>query len=109
MNKKIRLDLIQIDDDPDLCSCWRMEADAQGKRIKTYITPEDFFKEAHMFDLATLICIDAKLGDGVRGEHVAKEIYDIGFRTIYLSTGYSADSFGQFSWITKIIGKEPPF
>ncbi|MBF0104292.1 MAG: hypothetical protein HQM16_03085 [Deltaproteobacteria bacterium] len=73
------------------------------------INPDDFFKQADQFSKDTPVYIDSSLGDGVKGEAVAKAIYALGFKKIYLATGYKKDHFGEMPWITDVVGKAPPF
>ena len=45
----------------------------------------------------------------MRGEDYAKEIFDQGFKVIYLVTGYPTSQFGVLPWIKSIVDKTPPF
>lgn len=38
-----------------------------------------------------------------------KELYEKGFKNIYLSTGYQNTDFSEMYWIKEIVGKLPPF
>ena len=53
--------------------------------------------------------IDSDLGDGIKGEEIARTIYEKGFKTIYLETGHPPGSFPKMPWIKEIISKEPPW
>jgi hypothetical protein len=57
----------------------------------------------------TIIYIDSELGDTLSGQVFAKEIYDHGFKQIYLATGHPSENFGDFPWIKSVVGKTPPF
>ncbi|MBF0106834.1 MAG: hypothetical protein HQM16_16095 [Deltaproteobacteria bacterium] len=81
----------------------------QGIIIASFTNPADFFKQAGQFSRDTPVYIDSSLGADVRGEEVSKDIYALGFKTIYLATGYKKDHFGEMPWITDVVGKTPPF
>ena len=49
------------------------------------------------------------LGGGVRGEEIAKEIYEKGFTNLYLTTGHPKEAFPAMHWIRGIVGKGAPW
>ncbi|MBI4655550.1 MAG: hypothetical protein HY746_02260, partial [Elusimicrobia bacterium] len=53
--------------------------------------------------------IDSELGDGIKGEDIAKTLNEKGFSNIYLETGHPAENFAHLSFIKKVISKEPPW
>jgi hypothetical protein len=55
------------------------------------------------------IYIDSNLGEGIKGEEYAKQLYKQGFSKLYLTTGYEAGSFSSMPWLAGVIGKTPPF
>ncbi len=103
-------DLVLIDDDNLVINTWKMHAEDAGKKLLSFRSPEEFFKAAEGIDELTPIYVDSSLGNGVKGEEIAKQIYDLGFNTIYLATGYSKAWFNApMPWIKEIVGKEAPF
>lgn len=88
---------------------WVYAAEEAGQHISTYATFEEFISEIHEFDKDTNIYIDSDLGNIIKGEVCAKDLFDKGFKEIYLATAYSKDQFGLIPWIKTIVGKEPPF
>jgi capsular polysaccharide biosynthesis protein len=58
---------------------------------------------------STKIYIDSDLGNNIKGEVCAKQLFDKGFHEIYLATGYSKEGFDEMPWIMAFVGKEPPF
>jgi len=61
------------------------------------------------FSRETEIYLDSELGGGVRGEEIAKEIYEKGFTNLYLTTGHPPEKFPPLPWIREIVGKKPPW
>ena len=43
----------------------------------------------------------------VRGEEIIREVYEKGFRNLYLTTGHSPETFPPLPWIRGIVGKGP--
>jgi len=102
------LDWILIDDDPLIQTTWQIHAKNKKQTCKIYSHPDAFFKEANSFELNTPIYIDSNLSDNLKGEIIAKDIFALGFKNLYLSTGYDADHFPKMDWIRSIVDKYPP-
>lgn len=102
-------DAILIDDDPDIQCVWRLTAQEVGKRLQTYATSEAFLAIAPQVAKTTPIYIDSCLGNGTKGENVAKSLRDHGFTQLYLATGYQPKDFAHVTWVQGIIGKTPPW
>ncbi|WP_186643867.1 ATP-binding protein [Fluviispira vulneris] len=98
---------ILIDDELFIHSLWK--ASANDKDIRYYYCVDLFMYDADNFDKNTPIYIDSQLRNGLRGEEISKEIYEMGFKEIYLSTSYNSSFFPPMSWIKGIRGKEPPW
>lgn len=105
-HKKI---LVFIDDDESMRMTWVFSAEAAGKNLITYASFDEFLNELHLFNKNTIIYIDSDLGNKMKGEVCAKQLFNKGFIEIYLATGHSKDRFAHMPWIKSIIGKEPPF
>ena len=88
---------------------WRLTAQEVGKRLQTYATPDAFLAVAPQIAKTTPIYIDANLGNGTKGEEVAKTLADGGFTNLYLATGYQATDFAHVTWVQGILGKDPPW
>lgn len=98
-----------IDDDPTIHLVWNMVAKDVGKTVRVFAKTEAFLAVAQQIAKTTPIYVDSNLGEGIKGEEVTKAIHDLGFRNIYLATGYSAADFGPLPWVKGIIGKDPPW
>lgn len=107
--KKQNTDYILIDDDELIRMAWTIAANECGKNISTYSSTEEFNKDMKNYDKKTSIYIDSDLGNSVRGELYAKELYMYGFTEIYLATGHSPEKFDKMPWIKAIVGKDPLF
>tara|TARA_R110000868_G_scaffold362686_2_gene624915 strand:- start:38166 stop:39959 length:1794 start_codon:yes stop_codon:yes gene_type:complete len=103
----MKYDAILIDDDALLRSTWELAASMDEKQLLTFADADSFLQQADTIDKTTTIYIDSQLGNGVKGEQIAKDIYDLGFKTIYLATGHDPDRYPSMPWIKAIVGKEP--
>lgn len=52
--------------------------------------------------------MDSSLGD-LKGEDVAKTLYEKGYINIILATGYNKENFKHVTWVKDISGKNPPW
>jgi hypothetical protein len=101
------LHAVLIDDDSIPQTCWSMVAKEENKKFIGFTTPDEFFVESYKIDFSTPLFVDSNLGNGVKGEDVAKKAFEAGFKTIYLATGYEASQFQPMPWIKGIVGKDP--
>jgi hypothetical protein len=53
------------------------------------------------------VYIDSELGEGAKGEDIAKDLHDKGFTDISMATSHDASKFSGLPWL-KVTGKEPP-
>jgi signal transduction histidine kinase len=105
----IPYDAILIDDDPLVHTLWELSACVHDKKIGIYSHVPDFLMASQQIDKHTKIYIDSHLGSHIKGEILAKDIYEQGFETIYLVTGAHDSQFNNFPWICGVIGKTPPW
>lgn len=102
-------DLIFIDDNTCLTDAWVLHGKRVGKKVDAFNDIPSFQSMLMHYKKDIPIYIDADLNTYISGAELARDLYSQGFINLYLSTGYSADSFQEMSWIKAIIGKEPPF
>lgn len=101
-------DFIFIDDDNFLVDAWKTRAQLDGKEIVTFTTLDEVNGAINSFSKDTPLYIDSNLGASIKGEDLAKNLYEKGFKTIYLCTGMDETEFPKMPWIKKIMGKEYP-
>ncbi|HAH32747.1 MAG TPA: hypothetical protein DCL44_10585 [Elusimicrobia bacterium] len=99
---------VLLDDDALVHMTWKMTARNKGITLKAFKTPAEFFASLETFPKDTPIYLDSELGDGVKGEDIAKDLREKGFTGIYLETGHPPEKFSHLPWL-KVIGKEPPW
>jgi signal transduction histidine kinase len=103
------LDAVLIDDDDLVHVLWRMSADQNGKSIAMFKSPDLFMQKADQFQKSINIYIDVSLADGVRGDDIARELSLLGFKNLWLATGYDASAYVNLPFLKGVISKDPPF
>ena len=108
-----QLDYILLDDDDLVRSTWKINAEFHGHQIKIYSSSSELMADIMTIDNSTRFYIDSnlginKLGIEIRGEDVANEIFRLGFKNIYLATGYEPDKFSALTFLKGVVGKDPP-
>ena len=101
-------EVVLIDDDDLVLMNWQISARKKGIKLIKYKNSKDFYKDIDKIDKETPIYIDSELEEGIKGEEIAKDLKEKGFKNIILETGHSPERFKDISWL-KIAGKEPPF
>ncbi len=99
---------VLLDDDPLVHMNWKMAAKAAGAELKSFKTPQKFAAAVKTLPRDIPLYIDSELGEGVKGEDIAKELHDKGFTDITMATGHAAAKFAHLPWL-KVTGKEPPW
>lgn len=104
------LDAILIDDDELVHTTWTISARLHFKKIEVFFAVNDFLKVQKRFSPSTKIFIDSNLDNNERGDLRAQEIYDLGFRQIFICTG-SPEEFDKRKpdYIKDVFGKKPPW
>jgi signal transduction histidine kinase len=101
-------EVVLIDDDELVLMNWQISAKKKGIKLIKYKNSKDFYKDIDKIDKETPIYIDSELEEGQKGEDIAKDLREKGFKKIILETGHQSERFKDISWL-KIVGKEPPF
>jgi signal transduction histidine kinase len=101
-------DFIFIDDSTYLTDAWQAQASLNSQKLLVFNSVEDVEHYIHLFSHETPLYIDSDLNGAIKGEDLAKTLYEKGFVTIYLCTGRDESDFPEMPWIKKIVGKEYP-
>lgn len=102
-------DAVLLDDDALVRMNWKGAARSKGLNLVAFKNPQEFLAAVDGFPKETAIYLDSKLGDGVKGEDIAKDLHAKGFTNLYLATGYDPESFPAVPWIKKVLSKSPPW
>ncbi len=107
LSKEIKT--ILLDDDELVRLTWEAVAKRKEISFKAYSNPNKFYADIDTFHPSSPIYIDSKLGNGVKGEHIAKDLHERGFIELYIASGYDKESFNHLSFIKDVRDKRPPW
>lgn len=100
---------VLIDDDELVHQSWKLAAALKGINLKTFHSVSDFYHADFDPTEEIKIYIDSDLGDGQRGELLAKDIKLKGFNEIHLTTGFDLSLIQMNESISSVIEKSPPW
>lgn len=98
-----------LDDDPFITEAWEIDAATKKVDLTTFSDYQKLLAAAPKMPNDTLFYLDHNLGGNVSGIDVAKKLQRLGFKEIFLSTGYDPENFKNEKVIKGVFGKEPPF
>lgn len=87
---------------------WKMAAKKANVPFEAFSSAEEFKSRLSDIHKDSTVYIDSNLGS-VKGEEFARELFELGFKEIYLSTGYEKTDFPVMPWIKDVVGKVPPW
>ncbi|HNW44177.1 MAG TPA: ATP-binding protein [Elusimicrobiales bacterium] len=102
-------DAVLLDDDRLVHMTWKMAAREKGLNLKIYDTAAGLLAGSGELPPATAIYIDSDLGDGGKGEDVARVLHDKGFTNLSMETGHSPDRFAHLTFLRSVQSKRPPW
>lgn len=101
---------ILIDDNDLTHEAWELIANVKGIKFLSFSNHKTFFEIKERFSLDLTIYIDSNLHNGVKGIDVAKELYDYGFKNLFLATATPKSHFEPLPyWIRDVLGKKAPW
>lgn len=98
-----------LDNDELVCLTWSAKALKRNIQFEYSSNQEDFWSKAKFANKNANFYIDSELGNGLKGETIALKLFELGFKNIYLTTGYDKEKFSDLSFIKSVISKAPPF
>lgn len=101
--------IVLIDDDKLIHLSWKLRASKANRLFESFYSIDEFLKSNHCPSDDLHIYIDSNLGNGQKGEYESKKLNNLGFKNIYLATGFSDLNPNHFPWLSGIISKSPPF
>lgn len=104
-----QVDAILIDDDELVRMTWQLAAKEKLKEVKVFSSFEEFKVYQSTLNKKTKLYIDSNLGNGIKGEDLVNEISEMGFESIFITTGSSEEEIKKSPLIKGIIGKDPVF
>ncbi len=99
--------VILIDDDKLVRYNWSSHCEKKGIPFKAFVSIDSFLDEAVSIPKEAKIYIDSNLGNDVKGEIESEKIFNLGFKNLYLATGYGKEYIKKPDWIIEIFSKSP--
>lgn len=100
---------VLLDDDPLVRMTWKMAAKAGGVTLTVFEDPSGLLEAAQGIPPATPVYIDSNLGNGIKGEDIARTLHERGFTELYLQTGHPPQAFAGLSFLKGVLSKTPPW
>jgi hypothetical protein len=102
--------IVYIENNKLLRRAWENSAKKHEIKLLILESPSDLTQYRDQLHKQTTFYIDSDLGDDqIKGEDVAKSLFEQGFSELYLATGYDQKKFHQLNCIKGVVGKEPPW
>lgn len=100
---------VLIDNDELIRFIWEKKAKDKGISLLSLSDPEQlYFYVDRISKTETQIYIDSELDNCVRGEFVAKKLFEKGYKNLFMTTGYAASRFSHYKFLQSV-GKAPAF
>ena len=77
-------------------------------KISTFDNIHNFINNHFDISKEANIYIDSNLKDSVKGEIESEKIFKLGYKNIYITTGYASESIQKPNWVIKIVSKSFP-
>lgn len=109
--KPINKEFVLIDDDKIVRIGWETQAKKKGIKLSTFQSVSDFLGSSSLIPIETIIYVDSNLGGGIKGEIESEKIFKMGYKNIFLATGYSNSDLNLEAtpWIKGSSSKRSPF
>jgi CheY-like chemotaxis protein len=99
--------VILIDDDKLVRINWSMHLKKRNLNFTAFESIDQFIQYGPTIPAEARIYIDSNLGDGIKGEVESQKIFNLGFKNLYLTTGYQKSDILRPIWIKDIYSKSP--
>ena len=108
---RTKYDTVHIDDNKYIRSLWQEEAEKEGLSLLSCSNERQLFHKIEQVEGEAHFYIDVNLGeDHIPGDKLAQKLFDLGYKNLYLSTGYEAEKFKGIAHLIKgLVDKYPSF
>ncbi len=100
---------VLLDDDELVRLTWGHIAKKFDQNLIIFSMPDELFQNLENLEKNSVFYLDSNLGKGIKGEDIAKEIYQKGYLNIFLTTGHDAKDFEDLNFIKGVKDKSPPW
>ena len=103
------VELVLIDDDPANHMLWKREAEAQSKKVATFLNFGEFLKHQHLLSRSAEVYVDWIMGKVEVGDQVARAVRNLGFKSIKIATSLADFDLGKDYQEFEVVTKFHPF
>lgn len=100
---------VLIDDEKTYAINWNLIGNPKGFHVVHYSSHEDFIKEQTRFERETFIYVDWYIDLFTDSLEFTKQLFDLGFKNIIITTNAPGLDVSDMPWIKRIIDKSPPW
>jgi CheY-like chemotaxis protein len=106
--EKSSFSVVHVDDSPIILRHWKRILEKEGTDIFSTSNPLELFANLDKVNKNTLFFVDYELGNkDFNGEDILNKLHSLGFRKLYLSTGFPKAKFNNPK-ILEVFCKRPP-
>jgi signal transduction histidine kinase len=102
-------DAILLDDEKLVRMSWQIMAEKHGINLVVCSSERELRDRLSSLPKQVPIYLDVHLNEPYAGIRIGRELSQMGFETIILTTGLDSDELPKEAWISKVIGKTPPW
>ncbi len=102
---KAVVDFVMLDDNEGFSDILSYLCGLKGRRLHAYHDPYVFLNNIEEYNKSVKICFDYSLGCPVSGVEFAQLIFEMGYRNLYLATGYDIEQSELPPFLTLLSGK----
>jgi hypothetical protein len=99
-------DLVLIDDDILIHAAWNVVAKAKGHDLLCVRSIPEFLD--HQLPQSTLVYVDYHFQNGLDGMVESIQLYERGYKNLYIATGSKVSNHERPAHIIAIVGKDYP-
>jgi FixJ family two-component response regulator len=100
---------ILIDDSPIVALYWNTIGKRFDKSVTHYSNIEAFLLDAPKLPRHTYLYVDWYLSPSVDGVEITKQLSEMGFKNIVITTNAYHLDISEMPWIQAVISKDPPW
>lgn len=104
------IEVVLLDDHESVTNLWKMRGELMGKRVAVFNDLSSFMQAVQNYSKDVAIYLDSDLNIPEQsGENIALLLHKMGYKNLFIASGYCQEKFNHLSYIKGIVGKEPPF
>ncbi len=100
---------VLLDDDSNVQKIWAQSAKNARVELTCFGDKASLLKGVANMERRIDVFLESKGGNGALEAELAKELFNLGFRNIFVETATAAESFLKSHYIKRVMDKDPPW